>query len=258
MKVAHIVNKAPAHQVINQVVSELSIQDHNHVFYIERTLSIGPLFQIRTIEGEIKRAEYFKKLEKSIGCEYVETIYTITNFMRIDLSSYDKIIVWHGPNASELLLRSLFCYLLPFPLYSIDISKWNNAGTRPLSKVTECSPENIKAFIGTEEQISQDDHKRYKEEWTRAMESKSNLRIYNNQRIEEVEESYFDPYIISKASKEWVWAMRLAGASMGWNLLLTDDKFVTSRIVHLVESGILQSRDNLLPLREAYVRLSDI
>ena len=86
---------------------------------------------------------------------------------------------------------------------------------------------------------------KYALEWAKWSKSESDLRIIDeNKRIIEVNEEYFDEYILSKCSNEYTMSARVIGNCIGHSDQLIGDTFYLKRVIHLVQNNQLVACHN--------------
>lgn len=255
-KVLHIVNGITVSNALKEVFNENQLKEENHILSVDNPLSVGPLFHFDTKKGAERRTLYFDSIYDKLGYTCLkEEVTTLTDFLKFRFFEYDKIIIWHGENTAEILLKALCCAKINHQLYCINVSKLNSDTCFAVLSVSECNVETLKSYIGKEVLLTKVEVELYQKIWAKTIQKKEQFRIYKNAEIKEVSEDYYDNFILAYATEKWQRAIKVIGAAMGDNTQLTAYIFVGSRIVALINSGKLIVKTSVLPLTDAYVAL---
>lgn len=253
MKKLHIVNGKSAAGSLKQLFKEDAL---NEVYCFEDFLSIGPLFNIDTKIGQEKRKLYFSELANKINSDYPLNTITnsLSNFKNIDFTPYKDITIWYGNNAPEYLLMLLCCkFIENKKLYKVNVSKEKIEDRIPLA-VGECRLEVLKELINSSTKISKENHIAYNKQWNEITLSDSKLRVKKNDVIESVSESYYDELIISQCTDNYLFALRIVGATMGRTEQLIGDDFISYRLKYLIEKKKINYSGDLNNIRTLQVK----
>lgn len=134
----------------------------------------------------------------------------LKSFITTDFSSFDKIIVWHGWSASELLLLYLMSVLVKENLFQLTITdcpvfkdKYHHP---PFIGMAWVAPMDIweNNMLSYAKPVSAADRKRYQEEWNRWKDSKAPYRLSSTKTgvIEEFPADFMDTSIFDLVKKE--------------------------------------------------------
>lgn len=257
IKSIHIVNGNSAAGSLKFVLKKEKIDDTNKVYCFNDFLSTGPLFQINTSSGQQKRNSYTSKLINKVDSNYPlnEIIDDISDFIRFKFSDYDKVIVWHGNNAPERILKFLCCKFTDNKnLYEVDISTFQTSGKIPWA-VGECTPETIETLlINSSKKIFKQDYVECNQKWDQINKSESNLRILNLGNIEDVSENFFDQMILEQCTNEFIPALKIVGKALGKSKQLIGDTFIVYRLFHLIETKSLKHQGEMNNIRSLLVK----
>lgn len=262
MRKIHIVNYSTSVEFLKDLFSENKIADENSVYCFDEFLSIGPLFEIETKNGMEKRREYSNKILELIGYPHIPNDKNeITGLFNFDFSKFNRVIVWHGKNPQEQLLKAICCQVIPQNiLYEIDISKapFIDGSARPRTS-EECDNRTLKLLLSTDKQIGLQDYSIFKELWKKVSLSKKELRIYTgDEKIVSVPESYFDQLIIDSCNEEYMSAMRVIGTVLGSSKQSITYTFIAYRIIYLINQNRIISNHDIqnLNLTGLFVKLN--
>ncbi len=131
----------------------------------------------------------------------------LKQFLSNDYSIYDKIIVWHGNSASDLLLLYLMSVIVKENLYQIDIGDCagfieKHRRLVPID-MKYVSPKDIAQYnmIALTKPLSEEQLQYCRKQWHRWKKSKSSFRFYDVKAgdIRAFSESFMDDCIIETA-----------------------------------------------------------
>ena len=169
-------------------------------------------------------------------------------FFSKDFSVYDKVVVWHGGAAFELLLLYLMSVLTEGNLYHIDIKDceafMNKYPGKSNLYVGYVSPYDISQFnmLSFVKKVSENEHRYYKEQWYRWANSKSPYRFSNMYTgiIQEYNEDFMDTTIYDYARKFPKLRTVVGKVFSKFEELYISDSIVIERIIKLcfVEGNI--------------------
>ena len=172
----------------------------------------------------------------------------LKDFVTKDFSIYEKVIVWHGNNANELLMLYFICSFIDANLYHIDITKKTipeNSASNSV-QMLDLSPANICDMGWMEEilePISVDKQVSYKLLWNKWTTKKGYYRRYSKEinYIEILDEGFMDKTICEVLQKESDYGMAV-GKLMG---LIKDfgDRVIGDRVLKYVCSINSQNYD---------------
>lgn len=165
----------------------------------------------------------------------------LKSFVKTDFSGYDKVIVWHGWSANDLLLLYLMSILVDEKLYQVDIKDCSD-----FIKKQRCeypgmgyvSPGDISEYnmISLAKPLTENELKYCREQWYKWVNSGSCYRFSDTKTgiIKEYPEDFFDESII-KYAKTCSDYRRITGKVM-WDYyyLFVPDRLIARRINHLV------------------------
>ena len=127
----------------------------------------------------------------------------LKGFVSEDFSVYDKVIVWHGWSADDLLLLYLMSTLTDKNLYHIDIKDCKRFVEKyqiPYPSMSMVSSYDIARFnmVSLKKKVSEDEQLYYIKQWYRWVYSKFPFRFsdYNTGLIKGYDEAFMDYDII--------------------------------------------------------------
>lgn len=234
------------------------------VIGLREDYSIGPICKIDTEEGMKKRIEYFKHAFETISeDEYLQDIDKDFIEMYKKIKNTDKeakIIIWYGENANDQVgLRYLVSLLKDRELYEVnisDLSIYVSDDIKYTPRVLgECDSEEIQNLIPKIKKIDKEVHNNFIDEWKVLSNSKENLRVFKENKIVCVDETYYDNDILSNCTLNFRKATRAIGATMGKSGQLVSDLYIDYRVRKLIESGKLEYRGKLATMREFDIKV---
>ena len=167
----------------------------------------------------------------------------LKEFLTMDYSVYDRIIVWHGWAASDLLLLYLMSTLIEDNLYQITITDYpvfkERHESAPFVGMGWVCPMDVIEMMSYIKPISKSDLKKYKELWNRWKETKTPYRFSDIHTgiIEEYPADFMDSIINDIVNQE-TQISRVVGLVMGKFLELPiPDYMILNRLMDLWHMG---------------------
>lgn len=167
------------------------------------------------------------------------------DFITKDYSVYDRVIVWHGWAASDLLLLYLMSTLIEDNLCRITITDYPDFKKRhesaPFVGMGWVCPMDVSEMMSYMRPITKSDLQKYKEQWNRWKETKTPYRFSNIHTgvIEEYPADFMDSTIIDLVQRE-TQISRVVGLVMGEFLNLPlQTSWICDRIFELCNQGKL-------------------
>lgn len=253
MKTIHVVFGDSALSRLRAYFKQETQNLSNDFFCFRDDLSIGPIKNLDSEEGYLNRVNYlrninlerntdpcFKLSPSSIG---------INTIKPISFRKFDKIIIWHGNNIQEKLLLYLACALLPNEnLYEAAITDdIRQHGYTPI-KLTECSSSSISKLLDSITIIDRNKRELYKQEWIKSSQSDKLVRILDQGNVVEVDESYYDSYILSDCTEDFTPTSQIVWNVMGRCGQSIADAFLKYRVKGLVKQKELNYNGGSLAL----------
>lgn len=253
MKIIHVVFGDSALSRLRAFFRSEKQNSSNGFFCYRDDLSIGPITNLDSGQGHSNRVRYLRNihLERNADSskEFPHSDIGINAIKAFNFGKYDKIVIWHGNNIQEKLLLYLACALLPHEnLYEAAITEAiKQHGYTPI-KVTECSSSSISTLLDCITPIDSNKKELYKQEWIKSSQSEKLVRILNQGNIVEVDESYYDSYILSDCTEDFTPATQIVWNVMGRCGQSIADAFLKYRVKGLVKKNELSYNGELLAL----------
>jgi Protein of unknown function len=112
-------------------------------------------------------------------------------------------------------------------------------------------------LVDRAEPLPQAAREHYREVWQQLRAENAPLRVVTGDGLRSAPISFFDPLLLSCAAAEWQRAARVVGEAMGKDeFFQAGDMILATRVLDLVELGLLEGRGNLMNIRESEVRLA--
>lgn len=253
MRIIHVVFGDPASSRLRAFFRKEKQNSTNGIFCFKDDLSIGPIKNLDSPQGNLSRVNYLKNIhlerngdsplmldQSDIGIEALRSF----NF-----GKYDKVVVWHGNNIQEKLLLYLVCALLPNEnLYEAAISETvEQHGYTPI-RLAECNISSLTTLLSSISPIDSNKKQAYKKEWEKSSQSDKLVRILSQEKITEVDESYYDSFIISDCTEDLTPASQVVWNVMGRCGQSIADAFLKYRVKRLVKRNEIYDCGGLLSL----------
>lgn len=267
-KILHIVSSDTAKEQVFQLINSSKNQD---IVVCPTSLSYGKLPKNYTKKELVATALSLQKYS------WYESLYEFTH---TDYSVYDKVIVWHGRNAEEILLLYWMADLTKDNLYEIDVAdcekvfkefKRTSSYHFPVIFVEALEIEEMEChdWLGKYlKKVDEEQHRQYKSNWDYWRNNQSLLRVCrnNNWVIDSVDEALIVKMMHDIMNSDYYyklpdWVKYTVLLSIITNDLYHDFGFLTicERIADLVlrnnkeikENGLADLFD-IIQWREAY------
>ena len=165
----------------------------------------------------------------------------LKEFVTTDYSNYEKVIVWHGWSADELLLLYLMSVLVGDNLYHIDIATcedfMKNNSSLPYLDMGRVSPYDIYIFNmpSFAKAVTDKEKIEYTNQWNRWKNSSAPYRFSNIHSgvIEEYPADFMDETIIKYAENESKFIILVGKVHKEFDCLFISDNLVLNRILEL-------------------------
>ena len=229
-KTLHVVKGMSERGSLRYGLSLMGIEED--IIYLPIDLSIGYL------PKDFSDKELCFALASWNNMDYFDVL---KSFVKTDFSGYDKVIVWHGWSARDLLLLYLMSVLVDEKLYQVDIRDCSDFIKKKRCEYPDMacvSPGDISEYnmISLAKPLNEKELKNYREQWNKWVNSGSCYRFSDTKTgiIKEYPEDYFDESIIEYA-KTCSDYRRITGDVMwDYDYLFIPDRLIIRRIFHLV------------------------
>lgn len=158
-----------------------------------------------------------KELEDTAEFLRIYSYYSLYEFVHKDYSAYDKVIVWHGRTASELLLLYMMADLAQDNLYEIDLAdneelfsyfKKHSSYHYPVITTDFLEAEHMDKYDWLNaylKKVSAKQHEKYRNGWEHWRNTPSLIRVCkkNDFKIESVDAKYIEGLSNKIMKQEW-------------------------------------------------------
>ena len=138
-------------------------------------------------------------------------------FISEDYSKYNKVVIWHGNHANELLMLYFICSFINARLYHVDITSVQVYGCDGLNSISinDLSPNNVAQedwFNDVMKPISENEKQEYKELWNQWVNTEEGFRRYNKLlgNIERLPYNFMDEDIYTLLQNETMLSLIVA------------------------------------------------
>lgn len=263
-KIVHICFSQSAKGSLKFAINKKIIEGEK-VISLYDDISQGP------INGGIdkdKRIEWLKKIinKDEFYDEYIEELIENYAEFKKEISNIEdtyKIYFWHGENAIEI------CGLM----YALELlkDKWKNVYLINVSNMPmkvkygvyiprctgEIMPEKLSYYIKVNRKLNEDEHIKLLLQWKALKKENSILRIFKDGKIENVNDDYFDMFILKYTSKELKKSARVIGEVLGNSKNLISDAYIFWRVKELIKDGKIAYRGNFNVMREMEICITE-
>ncbi|MGA5689289.1 DUF1835 domain-containing protein [Cytobacillus pseudoceanisediminis] len=257
---------------------KVGLSKENKVIGYPDFFSNGPLRKLHEEEGRKKRLEWLID-HINMHEDYLEMRYEskiAKALEEIDTIPAGKpIVIWTADNADEQIGLRYFLHLLRNK--ENDVYVINTTQTYQelfpakkhqyiLRRSGEAAPEKLKVilekYIGTP--LSAEEKEVFISDWSALTKTKEVLRIWEDNEIHSVPESYFDEYIIKsakklhKSNKGFIKSARLIGEVIGHLDEPIGDGFAEYRVRSLIYNGIFAIKGIPKSMRHYSIKLKEL
>jgi len=269
----HIVFGTSTSGSLNIALKKMKLQDKEKVISFSDIFSIGPVWRLHEKQGIQHRYEWLKN-HMNVEDDYIDNYqdnFSDTLSAIQATSKNTRIIIWMGENAHEQTAARYVLYLLKdksndvFLMKIKENYKVNDTIFYPLHS-GEMAADQLRGIYETNMEVlplSQQERKKFQEEWEALATNQAVLRIWKNKEIHRVDEAYFDELIIQSVkelhtkrnNQEFMHAARVIGQVFGHLNQYIGDAFLEYRLRHLVFNGVLEIEGVPKGMRYYRVRL---
>lgn len=179
--------------------------------------------------------------------DHMEVFEELKKFVTTDYSQYEKVIVWHGLSANDLLLLYLMSILTDDNLYQIDITScaefMKKQNSWPYVDMGCVCPDDIKTFsmLSLAKKVMGTEKTEYIGQWNRWKASTKPYRFSSAETgiIEEYPADFMDDTIIKYAKEGRVLGALMAKVFQEYYNLFISDHIILKRIRELYWEHVL-------------------
>lgn len=171
---------------------------------------------------------------------HMEVFDQLKEFVTTDYSQYEKVVVWHGLSASELLLLYLMSVLVEGELYHVDIRDYKGKDpSRLYSDMGYVCPGDISDMISLAKQLNFNAKEYCREQWYKWASSTTPYRFSNIHTgvIEEYPEDFMDDSIKEYVQKKSSFNRVVGKIMMKYHDLFIPDSIIVRRLYQLRDDG---------------------
>lgn len=261
-KAVHIVFSDSPAGSLRIVLKEMGLQSEEKIITFSDNFSVGPIWRLHEKTGLSNRYEWLKK-HINIDDEILDNYQDEFNNTNSEIKAVPKdapIIIWIGENAQEQTALRYVLYLLKEKTNDIFVmdttSIYKNQFTTPETDffplhTGEISSDKLRLIYEKNRKsnsLTQKAREKFEKEWEQLSTKQEVLRMWQNKGIHNVNESYYDDYIINTARKmhierknnEFMKSARLIGEVMGHLNQYIGEQFFEYRVRHLIVNGIFE------------------
>lgn len=174
----------------------------------------------------------------------------------LDKKSIEHVCIWAGENASEKTFLAMACWYLR--IYGGTIMRVGATELEPPPYIAAHNPKALARLFATHQLLDKDHRAVLVDSFIHTRDQALTLRRWEDGEIISVPVDYYDNLLMRCCSTEWTYAAKIVGETMGrcdTNNLI-GDVFLTSRLQHLIDNGMVKYKGERKSLREYWVRLT--
>ena len=241
-------------------LKDLGLNQQERIINFSDLFSIGPIWNLHDLQGITNRNEWLSthiNIDDEVLFNYEYRFkQTILNIKQVP--SHHPIIIWAGENAHEQTGLNFVLYLLKEKANDIFLININEAYKTHLARTDidftprnmgELTTKQLKLIYENEKNghtLTQMERKTFEQQWEQLCEEKEVLRIWENNKITSVPETFYDEYIINIVKKfhknnnhnEFIKSARVIGEVIGHLNQYVGDQFIEYRVRRLIVDGI--------------------
>lgn len=257
---------------------KVGLSKENKVIGFPDFFSNGPLWRLHEEEGRKHRLDWLKD-HINIPEDYLEKEYERKIASRLEeigaIPAGKPIVIWTADNADEQTGLRYFLHLLRNKDNNVHVintaqsykelfpAKKNQVLLRHSG---EAAPEKLKIILdkNTGGPLAAEERTRFVSDWQALSMTKEVLRIWEQNEIHSVPESYFDDYIIEsakklyKSNKGFIKSARLIGEVIGHLDEPIGDGFAEYRVRSLIYNGIFAIKGIPKSMRFYSIKLKEV
>lgn len=254
LKIYALENPSPAESLEDFV-------NHAGLLSCSDQFSIGPVYEMDLPMGFYDRINWIgsfleETMEPGMTLDDVDDrLERISDFYKklAWIENDHKVIVWYGQNVIEQIGIRLVSALLPnCELYGIalDGNQLKTQGVVPEPRcIAECPTALLMEMLSEIRLIDPELRQQWKIEWQQLIQTKGNLRIWENAQIRSVAENYFDMQILANCEETFKPAAEVIGHVLSGDDCEVCCGFLNLRVKQLVETGMLKARGDVSFMR---------
>lgn len=175
------------------------------VFIFIEDLMWGPLGNVFDAVFQDERIKWWERIADDNNVEFFRESYQKLNTWRKKLKGDEKLVFWIAENSPDYVTLMSFLIFLPksHPISKINVSKVYrkvNGKFKPKT-VGEMTPEQLFELFDDAKPISNKERENFELDWTRLLDDKGTLRIYEGQNVKTVADNFFDEDLLQRSKK---------------------------------------------------------
>ncbi|MBC6973342.1 DUF1835 domain-containing protein [Bacillus sp. Xin] len=254
---------------IKYMLKQASLTE-DYVILFSDAFSIGPIHQLELEAGQVARQQWLSRNLNSYDLYFEEEYLSTFRQSMEELQSIPQdipITIWKANNTHE---HVGLCFVLAHLQDRDNIHVINTSEARELfpegydiRATGELSPEQLAIIYEKYENsalLSEEERKGFEQEWKLLSETTDLLRIWNENKVQSVQEDYFDSFIVEcaeklKTARSFCKAPRLIGEVLGHIEQVIGDIFLEYRLRTLIQQGVFEMEGTLKAMRYYSVKL---
>ncbi|WP_229521929.1 DUF1835 domain-containing protein [Paenibacillus monticola] len=245
-------------------IKQQGYTDTNKVISLHDRFSMGPLWQLDKEAGRLNRSQWFRDNINDgyddVDNDGAESYYRILTEQMAGIPDQASIVIWSGNNAYEqvglryavYLLRNRRNGLFVFNAGEVCNRRFNHSNRSiDYSHTGEIPHEKLQVIFGEIEEggpIAYETRHILEREWLALAQHHDVLRIWNGEQILNVDENYFDSYLLEtveklhneRSNQDFIKAARIIGEALGYCDQYIGDSYFEYRLRNLIYKGELE------------------
>ena len=261
-EVVHIVFGDSPSGILKIVLRDMELQNREKVISFSDLFSIGPVWKLHEEIGLSNRYEWLKN-HINFDEEFIDKYQVNFNNTTINIKAIPPnvpIVIWTGDNSHEQTALRYVLYLLRDKTNNITFidttTNYKNQFHIPEIEyfplhTGEIIPEKLRLIYErnrTAQPLSQEERKKFVEEWEELSTKQEVLRIWKNEEIHSVDKDYYDDYIINtvrdlhneRKNNGFMKSARVIGQVIGYLNQYIGDLYIEYRVRDLIMNGVFE------------------
>lgn len=249
-KIINICFSESAGGSFKHAISTKILQDNHEVIVFIDDLSQGPIKDGINIDQRINWYNIFNgedslKSFVNYDIDDLKENYSTFNELISKVAHSDTLYLWYGSSrefcgmlyALELLQdRNLDIYLINV---KDTVIKRKEIEFKARS-TGEIIPENIEKYAAAKRKLNLNEYRELIHKWELLKKDNSILRVIKDEKLESVDENYFDIDILKYTPKEFRNPIRTVGEVLGKSEERISDEYIFGRIKELIKTGKIE------------------
>lgn len=254
---------------LKYAIRQLGLEETNKMINVRDLFSIGPLWQLHEEVGRAHRIEWFRDhINMEDDLEDYDSCHRRILEQKKLIPPKASIVIWSGKNAHEQAGLRYAVFLLRNCQNEIIVFQPDEAcgQHRTYLHSGEIPPEQLQKVFGEindSRPLDRETRMALEREWQSLANQHHVLRIWDGEKIRNVDETYFDAYLLKTIENlhadnenyDFMKAARVIGEALGHCDQTVGDSYFEYRLRQLIYNGALEIKGVPRSMRNYSVRM---